>query len=53
MPTFRQYMEINEVERERMFMEFCVKNNRKATEEGIGDDFLDSLIEVDPNERDI
>jgi hypothetical protein len=36
-------MEINEVERERMFMEFCVKHNRKPTEEGIGDDFLDSI----------
>jgi len=44
MPTFRQYMEIDEVERERMFMEFCVKNKRKPTEEGIGEDFLDSLI---------
>jgi hypothetical protein len=43
MPTFRQYMEIDEVERERMFMEFCKKNNRKPTEDGIGDDFLDSI----------
>ena len=43
MPTFRQYMEIDEVERERMFMEFCLKNNRRPTEDGIGDDFLDSI----------
>ena len=43
MPTFRQYMEMNEVERERLFMEFCIKHNRKPTEYGIGDDFLDSI----------
>jgi hypothetical protein len=47
MPTFRQYMEINEVERERMFMDYCLKHNRKPTEEGIGDDFLDSLVTED------
>ena len=47
MPTFRQYMEISEVERERMFMDYCQKNNRRPTEEGIGDDFLDSLVTED------
>ena len=47
MPTFRQYMEIDEVERERMFMDYCLKNKRKPTEEGIGDDFLDSLVTED------
>lgn len=47
MPTFRQYMEIDEVERERMFMEFCIKHKRKPTEDGIGDDFLDSLVTED------
>jgi hypothetical protein len=40
-------MEIDEVERERMFMDYCKRNNRKATEEGIGDDFLDSLVTED------
>jgi hypothetical protein len=40
-------MEIDEVERERMFQEFCRKNNRRPTEDGIGDDFLDSLITQD------
>ncbi len=44
MPTFRQYMEIDEVERERMFMDYCKRNNRRPTEEGVGEDFLDSLI---------
>ena len=47
MPTFRQYMEINEVERERMFMDYCLKHNRRPTEDGIGDDFLDSLVTED------
>jgi hypothetical protein len=40
-------MEIDEVERERMFMEFCIKHKRKPTEDGIGDDFLDSLVTED------
>lgn len=43
MPTFRQYMEINEVEREREFMNWCKKHNRKPTEDGVGDDFLDDF----------
>ena len=47
MPTFRQYMEIDEVERERMFMDYCKKHNRRPTEDGIGDDFLDSLVTED------
>jgi hypothetical protein len=47
MPTFRQYMEIDEVERERMFMDYCKRHNRRPTEDGIGDDFLDSLVTED------
>jgi hypothetical protein len=40
-------MEIDEVERERMFMDYCKRHNRRPTEDGIGDDFLDSLVTED------
>lgn len=43
MPTYRQYLEINEVERERLFMQWCLDNKRRPTEDGVGDDFLDDF----------
>lgn len=47
MTTYRQYSEFPDAERERLFQEWCRKQGRLPTEDGIGDDFLDDYcVEV-------
>lgn len=45
MPTFRQYMERPDAEREAEFKAWCKNNRRKPTEDGVGDDFLESYCD--------
>lgn len=53
MTTFRQYMEFPDSQREEIFQQWCKDNQRKPTEDGVGDDFLDAwCVEVFGQDKD-
>ncbi|CAB4166084.1 hypothetical protein UFOVP849_14 [uncultured Caudovirales phage] len=51
MPTFRQYMEMPDTERESAFKTWCKTHKRKPTEDGVGDDFLDDYCNDSETEQ--
>jgi hypothetical protein len=46
MPTYKQYLTINEQKREQMFQDYCRIHQRHPIDDPtVGDDFIDSIVD--------